>query len=190
MAIKDTIRLRVEFTDFDDVTPIAVENVTLNIYDRNRVVIETVESADIGESATGAYFYDWVAIDEYSGPLVFEFAGVYNGNDIVKRAYIDRQWVEYEIKGLLLNWAKDHCRDDFVDKDGIERIPAGIEMFVEEGAKYYAKVATDILNGSVASESLGDYSVTLTNVVQHAISSGMPAHLRVWLEDYRRWVIR
>ena len=192
MAMNDTLRLKVEFTDFDGTTPIAVTDVTLNIYDRDRVLIEEIPGTDITNTGVGAYYYSYEVTELYSGPLVYEFKATYNNEVIRKRAYIDREWVAYQIKGLLLNWVKDYCHDDFtkLDADGneYEVIPAGVRIFVEEGTKYYTKVTSDILEGSVTSESLGDYSVGILSVAQLAIGQGMPAHLLALIQPYRRWV--
>ena len=73
-----------------------------------------------------------------------------------------------QLKAKLLEFAKDFCRDDFDDGT-----PAGVEIFVERAFSYYKKEGK-------ASESLGDYSVSLE------IGSTLPGSTMMLLYPYRK----
>lgn len=76
---------------------------------------------------------------------------------------------EQLVKDYLLEWAGDYCRDDFTTNT-----PAGVNLFVEKGLDYVKD-----FNG-VASESLGDYSVSFLS------DSGFPLYLLKMLAPYKR----
>ncbi|QFR56230.1 head-tail adaptor [Bacillus phage 000TH010] len=42
-----------------------------------------------------------------------------------------------EIVPLLVEFAKDECHNPFIDKDGNEKLPAGVKIFVAKAAEFY-----------------------------------------------------
>lgn len=58
---------------------------------------------------------------------------------------------EAQVKEYLLQWAKDYCNDDFDDGT-----PAGVTLFINQAAGFILSSA------GKQSESLGDYSVTMS----------------------------
>lgn len=62
---------------------------------------------------------------------------------------------DQEIKDALLKWVKDYCNNNFL-VDGVETIPGGVEIFLNQGVDFIKK------QNGIQGESLGDYSVTLT----------------------------
>jgi len=82
--------------------------------------------------------------------------------------------ITYDLKSELLGWVKQTCHNDFM-VNGVERIPHGIEIFITETEKYF------MTSGVIASESLGDYSVSFV-IGQY----GLPQHLMLLLNSYRR----
>jgi hypothetical protein len=90
--VGDTIRLKVDFMDYDG-AKIDPTDVTVTIYDgTTKKVVEgpTALGAE-HHVATGSYFYDYT-IPYGLSPLVYEFAGKYDGKPIIGRATITREW--------------------------------------------------------------------------------------------------
>ncbi|MCJ7841771.1 hypothetical protein MUB24_12850 [Lederbergia sp. NSJ-179] len=83
MYAKDTVRLCVEFKDFDG-NPINPENVKLTIYDTNQAVIEKITDG-IVDNETGQYFYDYIAADS---DFIFEFSGFYFDKPVLSRQLV------------------------------------------------------------------------------------------------------
>ena len=82
MLAKDTIRLFVEFKDFDGKI-IHPTNITLKIYDKKQNLIETITDNIIQE--TTKYYYDYLATDS---DFIFEFSGFYNDKAVLSRQLV------------------------------------------------------------------------------------------------------
>ena len=84
---KDTIRLIVQFRDFDghSITP---ENVKLTIYDTKQVVIEEI-TIDIGQIENRFYF-DYV-IPEHD--FIYEFSGVHLEKPVLARQHVHTKFI-------------------------------------------------------------------------------------------------
>lgn len=92
----DTVRLVVEFKDFDGKT-IHPENVTLKIYDTKQKLIETITD-NIQQDGT-KYYYDYTATDQDNNKyyydhtaadsdFIFEFSGFYNDKIVLSRQLV------------------------------------------------------------------------------------------------------
>ena len=68
----------------------------------------------------------------------------------------------------LEDWVRKYCNDDF--EDGF---PAGVELFFDKAEDYLVKV-----NG-ITSESLGDYSVSVSQELPSAITSILSPYRRL-----------
>ena len=169
MTIGNTKRLKVEFADWEGL-PVDVNDRVLRIYDSERNIIEEITTG-IVNSAVGVYFYDYVMTAEHSGPLTFYFEGEIDGLPISRRAYIDREWAEFDIKALLLEWVKDTCKNDFM-VNGEEVLPGGVVLFLNKAEDYLRNVQ------GISSESLGDYSVSF--------DTDLPQSLKRLLRPYRK----
>ncbi len=87
--IGDTIRLTVEFRNFDgDLESPA--DVTITIYDGSRTVVAT---DDVLPYEEGKFRYDYTIPADPPGPLYYEFAGELGGKPIVAREILERSWV-------------------------------------------------------------------------------------------------
>lgn len=84
---KDTIRLVVQFRDFDghSVTP---ENVKLTIYNVKQEIVETI-STNI-EINNNTYFYDYV-VPEHD--FIYEFSGTHKGKPILARQSVNTKFI-------------------------------------------------------------------------------------------------
>lgn len=74
---------------------------------------------------------------------------------------------QQELSDYLTDWVKDYCHNPF--EDGI---PSGVTLFVTQASDYLLK------QNGITSESLGDYSVS--------ISPDFPPALTNLLRPYRR----
>ena len=77
-----------------------------------------------------------------------------------------------QLKEYLKEWVKDYCNDDFLDDDGNEDLPGGVEIFLEKGKEYIKQ------QSGKTSESLGDYSVS--------VAEDIPESLLKLLRPYRK----
>lgn len=170
--MNDTKRLKVEFKNWlGDYANVA--DIGLNIYDGDRTIVLAAESTDIVHYDTGKYYYDYELPDgEIVSPMAYEFYGTLDGSQILKREYIERAWAEYQLKSELLRWVKDYCNNTFVNDDGVEVIPGGVEVFLTQASIFIEKQT------GKTSESLGDYSV--------AWSTDYPQSMMRLLSPYRR----
>ncbi len=82
MIANDTVRLIVEFKDFNGNT-IVPENVSLKIYDTKQNLIETVTDNIVHDSTK--YYYDYTATDS---DFIFEFSGFYNNKTVLSRQLV------------------------------------------------------------------------------------------------------
>lgn len=82
MIANDTVRLIVEFKDFNGNT-IVPENVSLKIYDTKQVLIETI--TDGITQLNNQYYYDYTATDS---DFIFEFSGFYNNKTVLSRQLV------------------------------------------------------------------------------------------------------
>ena len=93
MALKgDTIRLTGEFKDFDK-NFVEPESVTLNIYDKSNIAIQSITITTDNRIGIGLYYYDYVVpftIEEF---FICEFLGMYRGNPILDREKISVSFV-------------------------------------------------------------------------------------------------
>lgn len=80
MLAKDTVRLIVQFKDFQG-NHIAPEDVSLKIYDINYQLLETITEGVVNDSQ-GKFYYDYVATDS---DFIFEFSGFYFGKPVLAR---------------------------------------------------------------------------------------------------------
>jgi len=81
MFTKDTIRLVVQFRDFN-CNVVHPKDITLTIYNMDETLLETISS---GITLDGDnYYYDYVTNDS---DFIFEFKGVYNDKPILARKY-------------------------------------------------------------------------------------------------------
>jgi len=88
--IGDTVRLKAKFHDWNN-TPANVNNIELNIYDKEAISIENI-TTNIVNNATGEYYYDYVIPDKKSY-LIFEFKGELDGDVITRRSKIPVEFV-------------------------------------------------------------------------------------------------
>lgn len=94
---------------------------------------------------------------------------------------------EAELKNHLYEWARDYCNDPFVDDDGNDDFPSGVQVFVEQATAFYLQAAAGIAGTVKTSESLGDYSISFTNAVGAAMGQNdIPSYFKKLLIPYRR----
>lgn len=86
MIANDTIRLVVEFKDFNGRT-INPDNVTLKIYDKKKNLIEEI-TENIKHDGI-KYYYDYTATDS---DFIFEFSGFYNDKIVLSRQLVKVQF--------------------------------------------------------------------------------------------------
>jgi len=77
------------------------------------------------------------------------------------------------MRDQLKEWVKDYCNDQFLDKDGNENIPAGVELIIDRALEHMGKEA------GIKAESLGDHSITFD-------PADLPDHLIARLDPYRK----
>lgn len=73
----------------------------------------------------------------------------------------------------IKDWVKDYCNNDFLDEDGNEDLPAGVDLFLDRAVKHFSKEA------GLKSETLGDHSVSFD-------PAELPDKLLDMLTPYRR----
>lgn len=78
-----------------------------------------------------------------------------------------------EIKNLYKGWAKDYCNNDFLDDEGEEDLPAGVEIFLDKITEVHEQEI------NIASESIGDLSTSY-------FKDKIPQRLLDLLKPYRR----
>ena len=81
MLSKDTIRLIVQFRDFNG-NMIDPNDVNLKIYDLNEQLIEEIGTEKLTDNAQGNYHYDYVTPDH---DFIFEFEGQYFDKPVLSR---------------------------------------------------------------------------------------------------------
>lgn len=84
---KDTIRLVVQFRDFDG-RSVSPQNVKLTIYDDKQQLLETI-STNI-EINNNTYFYDYV-VPEHD--FIYEFSGAHKGKPILARQSVNTKFI-------------------------------------------------------------------------------------------------
>lgn len=90
--IGNTIKLRAEFKDFDGI-PYDPTDITLTVYDDNRVLVSGPISLGEGNKiSNGVYEYDYT-IPAGNTNLVYEFKGLIGGKPVLGRSKISRTWV-------------------------------------------------------------------------------------------------
>lgn len=82
MIANDTVRLVVEFKDFNRNTIVPVD-VTLKIYDKNKNLLETITDNIVQDGTK--YVYDYTATDS---DFIFEFSGFYNDKIVLARQLV------------------------------------------------------------------------------------------------------
>jgi hypothetical protein len=90
----NTVKLRCEFVTWAG-TYTDPTSITLKIYDRNRVVLNTYTIDGSNKISTGVYEKDYTIPSGY-GDLTYEFAGTLEGTTTLGRATILREWVDEE----------------------------------------------------------------------------------------------
>lgn len=88
MFTKDTVRLVVQFKDFNG-TAINPDNVKLTIYDKQEEIIEEITD-EIIDLSQGNYHYDYVAPEH---DFIFEFSGVYNNKSVLARQLVQTKFI-------------------------------------------------------------------------------------------------
>ncbi len=76
-----------------------------------------------------------------------------------------------QIKEALTDWVKDYCNNTFLVEE-VEALPGGVSLFLEYAIPYIKS------NTGKQSETLGDYSVTL--------SMDFPESMMKLLKPYRK----
>ena len=87
--IGNTVRLKVEFTDFAG-TLASPDSVVFRIY--NEYYEQIGEDIPITETSVGVFQYDYT-IPAGTSPLYYEFAGTLDGSIVLARGLIERSWV-------------------------------------------------------------------------------------------------
>lgn len=82
MIAQDTIRLNVEFKDFNG-NVIQPNDVTLKIYNTKKELLETITEGIVQERTK--YYYDYLATDS---DFIFEFSGFYNDKAVLSRQLV------------------------------------------------------------------------------------------------------
>lgn len=85
MALKgDTVRLEVEFMDFNSVR-VEPNEVILSIYNEDNVAIESIPLTSDNRTNIGEYFYDYIIPYVISDYIIYEFSGNHRGRPILAR---------------------------------------------------------------------------------------------------------
>lgn len=85
MALKgDTVRLEVEFKDFDG-NSVEPTDVTLNIYDDDGVALQSIPLTSDNRTDVGEYYYDFMIPYNVSDYIIYEFSGVHRSRPILAR---------------------------------------------------------------------------------------------------------
>lgn len=93
MALQgDTVRLEVEFKDFDG-NAVEPEGVSLNLYDDNEIAFDTVNIPDENRFGIGQYYFDYVVPYGRSDFIVYEFYGSHRGRPILARNKLPIEFV-------------------------------------------------------------------------------------------------
>ena len=93
MALKgDTVRLEVEFLDIDGLK-IEPYGVSLNVYDRKGVAIQSTSLGEENRTGLGEYYYDLVIPYTVEDYITYEFVGDYHGNPVLAREKIHVEFV-------------------------------------------------------------------------------------------------
>lgn len=82
MIAQDTIRLNVEFKDFNG-NVIQPNDVKLKIYNTKKELLETITEGIVQERTK--YYYDYLATDS---DFIFEFSGFYNDKAVLSRQLV------------------------------------------------------------------------------------------------------
>lgn len=80
----DTVRLEVQFMDFDGIK-VEATGVTLNIYDENNVALQSISLSSANRQGIGEYYYDYEIPYTVSDYIVYEFAGTHRERTILAR---------------------------------------------------------------------------------------------------------
>jgi len=89
--IGNTIKLKAEFKTFSDVYANPTD-ITLKIFNKNRKQIgTTIDITDADKISTGIYLYEYTLPYGYN-ELVYEFAGILEGDIILGRSTILLDW--------------------------------------------------------------------------------------------------
>lgn len=92
MALKgDTIRLEVEFKDFDSVR-VEPTDVTLAIYNDDGVALQSIQLTSENRTDVGQYYFDYTIPYSVSDYIIYEFSGVHRNRPILAR---DRVSVDF-----------------------------------------------------------------------------------------------
>lgn len=85
MALKgDTVRLEVEFKDFDGLK-VEPTDVTLAIYNEDGVALQSIQLTSDNRTDIGQYFFDYTIPYTVSDFIVYEFSGVHRSRPILAR---------------------------------------------------------------------------------------------------------
>ena len=165
MFVKDTVRLKAEFRDFDG-NLVSPDDVSLVIYDINYEIIEEIEN--ITPVETGKYEYDYVLED---GATFFKFEGELDGNPVGERGVISEDWLNRQ---AYIAFIQQECNNTFKDDDGKIKLPSDIQHIL----------LPYLLNNhnkddNVTSKSASDLSISFE-------SSDMPKKMQRIIRNHRK----
>jgi len=78
-----------------------------------------------------------------------------------------------ELKTFYKNWIKDYCNNDFLDDEGNENLPAGVELVLDKLVDFHKQ---DL---NVASEKIADLSVSY-------FQDQIPTRIKQMLDPYKK----
>ncbi len=174
-TIRDTVRLNVEFRNFDDAL-VSPDNVKLLIYGSGRKLIDTIEN--IAPVSTGKYICDYTVTIE--GPVYYEFEGVVDGKPIVRGAELKRlddiRLAEVETRATYLEWINDYCNQEYTE----DNMPGGVKLALADlmRMKLLPVGAIGVTSHSAAELSMGFH--------MGAGVGPLPEPVRANLVPYRR----
>ena len=76
-----------------------------------------------------------------------------------------------ELRTAYKEWIKDYCNNDFLNDEGVEELPGGVELALD-------KLVNDYETVGVVSESKGRIS--------YDYAAGIPPEIKSMLDQYRK----
>lgn len=78
---------------------------------------------------------------------------------------------DQELRTAYKKWIKDYCNDDFLNDEGVEELPGGVEIALDKLVTKHDKIG-------VTSESKGRISISY--------AKGLPNEIKSILNEYRK----